>query len=102
MKLCLLRGFVTVVKLVFASEDIGTKDRTQGSAQGSPCSFERFLWEWKCWVLFRMKSPLLKGGPRYEECLGGIVFQDRRAFRYFNIWVRSLFLSSDQKSTNIY
>ncbi|OJA11855.1 hypothetical protein AZE42_08030 [Rhizopogon vesiculosus] len=80
MKLCLLRGFVTAVKLAFASEDtINTKDQAQGSPSGSehgsPCSFERFLYDWDCCVSF--SGPLHNKKPRYDQSLTAITLSDR-------------------------
>ncbi|OAX33644.1 hypothetical protein K503DRAFT_775402 [Rhizopogon vinicolor AM-OR11-026] len=76
IKLCLVRGLITVVKLAFISEDIDARDQTcdyPGSPHGSPCTFERFLWEWNGWLVkfrdFHLET-------RYEYIIYAIVFAD--------------------------
>jgi hypothetical protein len=75
-----------VVKLAFVP-DIHLMEHVQGSsasasasAHGPPCSFERFLWDWDCWVMFlATTTPLHNGRPRFDKSMSGIVFSDRRS-----------------------
>ncbi|OJA11854.1 hypothetical protein AZE42_08031 [Rhizopogon vesiculosus] len=85
MKLCLLRGFVTAVKLAFASDNM--KDQAQGPppglAHGPPCSFERFLYDWDCCVSFL--GPLHDKKPRYDQSLCTIALCNRHALCHTRI-----------------
>jgi hypothetical protein len=54
------------------------------STHGSPCSFERFLWEWDCWITF-YGNDRHKGKPRYDETLYSIMFSDRYDFCHVRI-----------------
>jgi len=82
MRLCLLRGFITVVKLAFSLEDSNMKyQAAQGLPHGLPCSFERFLWEWNCWIVTTTNTPFHNRWPSgYDENIVGIVIADRHAF----------------------
>ncbi|KAG1873786.1 hypothetical protein F4604DRAFT_755330 [Suillus subluteus] len=81
MKLCLIRGLATAVKLSFASEDMNVKDE----AHGSPCSLENFLSQWNGWLEFESATPVQRKILPYRK-LRSIVFSDRAsAFTYISI-----------------
>ncbi|KAG2061600.1 hypothetical protein BDR06DRAFT_947082 [Suillus hirtellus] len=74
IRLCLIRGLITVVKLAFNPEKINVKPE----ARGSPCSLENFLSQWNGWLVFNSPGTTCvhrKALPYHE--LWNIVFSDR-------------------------
>lgn len=74
IRLCLIRGLITVVKLAFNPEKINVKPE----ARGSPCSLENFLSQWNGWLVFNSLGTTWvhrKALPYHELC--NIVFSDR-------------------------
>jgi hypothetical protein len=79
-------------------EDVGTNNMAHGSpssVHGSPCSFERFLWEWNAWLAFSLKGTR----PRYE----GFDILTRNALCHTRITedASGMYLLAHQKDTNM-
>ncbi|OAX38413.1 hypothetical protein K503DRAFT_770535 [Rhizopogon vinicolor AM-OR11-026] len=83
VKLCLLRGLITVVKFAFMSENIDAKDPTRGSLCLTrnlkfQTLFERFLFEWDGWFIFTENHRIGSKRSRYgRHRLWAIVLADR-------------------------
>ncbi|KAG2361188.1 hypothetical protein BDR07DRAFT_1410317 [Suillus spraguei] len=76
MKLCLIRGLISVVKLAFASEDIDLKDNVR-TTSGSPCLLDYFLSQWDGWLEFDKPKYVNSKGFHYHRRLLSIVISDR-------------------------